>query len=160
MADHAQCTASRPLIQRTCERRDDASRAHARADATHNTTTAGHNEVLYAVNRSKNCSLVKGSCIASARCLRAVRMPPAQAMRGWGHDADGLSSGRPSVQIPAARMKYSAPGSLNHRPVASSAFAPDRQGLCVESRGITHMLPTERGFLMTAKSRLRRMTRP
>src|ERR1041385_4867776 len=117
MADHAQCTASRPLIQRSCERRDDASRAHARADATHNTTTAGHNEVLYAVNRSKNCSLVKGSCIASGRCLRAVRMPPAQAVRGWGHDADNHSSTRAIVTLPPAQMNYSAPGSLNHLPV-------------------------------------------
>src|ERR1051326_9525878 len=108
MADHAQCRANRPTIHRLCERRDDINRAHAKADATHNTTTPGHNEVLYAVNRSKNCSFVKGSCTAPARCVRAVRMPPAQAMRRLGRDADGVSSRRPSVQIPAARMKYYA----------------------------------------------------
>ena len=45
-ADHAQCTAKRPQIQRSCERRDDSSHTPARADATQSATTAGHDAPL------------------------------------------------------------------------------------------------------------------
>lgn len=45
IADHAQSTASRPLVQRSCARRDQ-SPMHTKTDASHNATTAGHSKRL------------------------------------------------------------------------------------------------------------------